>query len=52
MLFYMKNYMKRFIWRSSIISILVYVDDIIIAGNDQNKCNEIKSYLNSNFKST
>jgi len=29
------------------MAILVYIDDIVVAGNDSYACNEFKNYLNT-----
>jgi len=35
---------------SSSMALLVYVDDIILAGNNVNNMNEVKHFLNENFR--
>lgn len=35
---------------SNFTSLLIYVDDIVLVGNDQNEINSVKICLNTNFK--
>lgn len=36
--------------RSIMLAFLVYVDDILLIGNDPKKCEELKRFLDANFK--